>query len=263
MQQLLIFLCTGALAGFMAGLFGIGGGMVMVPILAFLLPARGVPASVVMQVAVATSMAVIAATSISSTLSHHRRGGVRWDLFLRFAPGLALGALAGAYTAHLLPGAVLKRVIGGGALLTALQLFFSREPQARPEERPHDAELFAVGGLIGWLSSLIGIGGGSLTTPYLSLRGIGMRQAVGTAAAGGMPIAWAGALGFIVTGWSRGDVPAPSLGYVSLSGFAGLAAASVLCAPLGARLAHGLPQQTLRRAFALILSVVAVTMLLR
>jgi len=262
-EQLLIFLCTGALAGLMAGLFGIGGGMIMVPILAFLLPARGVPAGVVMQVSVATSMAVIAATSVSSTVSHHRRGGVRWDLFRPFAPGLMLGALAGAWTAHLLPGMVLQRVVGIGALLTAAQLFFGREPLEQPEKRPQTAELLAAGGVIGWLSSLIGIGGGSLTAPYLSLRGVPMRQAVGTAAAGGMPIAWAGTVGFVLAGWGHVQVPAPSLGYVSLSGFAGLAAASVLCAPLGARLAHGLPQRSLRRAFALMLSLVAVTMLAR
>lgn len=261
--SLLIFLCTGALAGLLAGLFGIGGGMVMVPILAFLLPARGVAESVVMQVSVATSMAVIAATSVSSTLSHHRRGGVRWDLFRPLAPGLVLGAIVGAYTAHLLPGNVLQRVVGIGALLTAAQLYFTQEPQAAAAKIPQRLELLGMGGLIGALSSLIGIGGGSLTAPYLSLRGIPMRQAVGTAAAGGMPIAWAGTLGFIAAGWGLAAVPAPSLGYVSLSGFGGLALASVACAPLGARLAHGLPQRTLRRAFALMLSIVAVTMLVK
>jgi uncharacterized protein len=261
-EQLLIFVATGAFAGLLAGLFGIGGGMIMVPILAFLLPARGVPTSVVMQVSIATSMAVIAATSVSSTLSHHRHGGVRWDVFRHFAPGLVIGALLGAYTAHLLPGLVLRRIVGVGALLTALQLFFGREPKAREPARPHGAELAAAGGLIGWLSSLIGIGGGSLTAPYLSLRGMPMRQAVGTAAAGGMPIAWAGAFGFIWAGWGHAEVPAPALGYVSLSGFAGLAVASVLAAPWGARLAHGLPQRTLRRAFAVMLSAVAAIMLI-
>jgi uncharacterized protein len=261
-EPLLIFAATGAFAGLLAGLFGIGGGMVMVPILAFLLPARGVPDSVVMQVSVATSMAVIAVTSVSSTLAHHRRDGVRWDIFRHFAPGLVLGALVGAWTAHLLPGLVLRRIVGVGALLTALQLFFGTEPRAQPGTRPHGGELAAAGGVIGWLSALIGIGGGSLTAPYLSLRGLPMRQAVGTAAAGGMPIAWAGAAGFVVAGWGHADVPAPALGYVSLTGFAGLVVASALAAPWGARLAHGLPQQVLRRAFAVMLSAVAVVMLI-
>lgn len=261
MQELAIFLGTGALAGLMAGLFGIGGGMIMVPILAYLLPARGVAPEVVMQVAVATSMAVIATSSVSSTLTHHQKGGVRWDLFKPFAPGLVIGALAGAYTAHLLPGLVLKKIVGVGALLTALQMLFGQEPKAGSTTRPRGGELWVAGGIIGWLSSLIGIGGGSLTAPYLSLRGTPMREAIGTAAAGGIPIAWAGTVGFIVSGWGLSEVPAPSLGYVSLSGFAGLALASVVAAPFGARLAHGLPQQTLRRAFAVMLSIVAVTML--
>ena len=261
MEQLLIFLLTGAFAGLLAGLFGIGGGMVMVPILAFLLPARGVDPAIVMQVAVATSMAVISASSISSTFSHHKKQGVRWDLLRPYAPGLMLGAVAGAYTAHLLPGDVLKKVVGVGALLTALQLFFGSEPKSATTSPPKAAELGLAGLVIGWLPSLIGIGGGSLTAPYLSLRGTPMRQAVGTAAAGGIPIAWAGTAGFIAAGWGHAGIPAPSLGYVSLSGFAGLAFASVLAAPWGARLAHGLPQHTLRRAFAVMLLVVAVTML--
>lgn len=261
MEQLVIFLLTGAFSGVLAGLFGIGGGMVMVPILVFLLPARGVDAAVVMQVAVATSMAVIAASSVSSTLSHHRKQGVRWDLFRPFAPGLVIGAVAGAYTAHLLPGEVLKKVVGIGALLTALQLFFTSEPKADAVQKAKTWELRAAGLVIGWLSSLIGIGGGSLTAPYLSLRGTPMRQAVGTAAAGGVPIAWAGTLGFIAAGWGQAGIPSPSLGYVSLSGFAGMAVASVFAAPWGAKLAHGLPQLTLRRAFAVMLSIVAITML--
>ena len=247
----------------MAGLFGIGGGMIMVPILVYLLPARGVTPQVVMQVAVATSMAVIAMSSLSSTLTHHRKGGVRWDLFKPFAPGLMLGALLGAYTAHLLPGETLKNIVGIGALLTALQLFFGREPPPASTLKPGAAELFGAGGVIGWLSSLIGIGGGSLTAPYLSLRGTPMHEAVGTAAAGGIPIAWAGTLGFVVAGWGSAAVPAPALGYVSLYGFAGLAIASVIAAPFGARLAHGLPQRSLRRAFAVMLSLVAVVMLVR
>lgn len=261
MEQLAIFLLTGAFAGLLAGLFGIGGGMVMVPILAYLLPLRGVEASIVMQVAVATSMAVIAASSVSSTLSHHKKQGVRWDLFRSLAAALVVGAIAGAYTAHLLPGDVLKKIVGIGALLTALQLFFTAEPKAGAANPPGKGELRVAGIVIGWLSSLIGIGGGSLTAPYLSLRGTPMRQAVGTAAAAGIPIAWAGTAGFIAAGWGQTGIPAPSLGYVSLSGFAGMALASVLAAPWGAKLAHGLPQLVLRRAFAVMLSIVAITML--
>lgn len=263
MEQLLIFLVTGVVAGVLAGLFGVGGGLIMVPALALVLPAQGVPESVYMQVAIGTSLAVIAATSISSTLAHHRRGGVRWHALLRFAPGLALGAVAGAFVADALSGDALRRIVGSGAVLVALQMALKRGPQAGDGGlRAGTPELLGVGGIIGVLSALVGIGGGSLTVPYLSARGLPVHQAVGTAAASGVPIAWAGAGGFIVAGWDATGMPAPHLGYVSLGAFAAIAVASVSCAPLGARLAHALSPTLLRRAFALLLIAVGVRMLL-
>ncbi len=264
MEQWLIFLVTGACAGVLAGLFGVGGGLIMVPALALVLPLQGVPDAVFMQVAIGTSLAVISATSVSSTLAHHRRGGVDWPNLLRFAPGLALGALLGAYVADALTGLILQRIVGAGALLVAAQMAWPRAAVAHDGGalRAGAAELFGAGGVIGALSSLVGIGGGSLTVPYLSARGLSVHRAVGTAAAGGMPIAWAGALGFIVAGWHAQGVPGPHLGYVSLSAFLGLAVASVACAPLGARLAHALSPLLLKRAFALLLLVIGVRMLL-
>ncbi|SFF22677.1 hypothetical protein SAMN04488120_10141 [Fontimonas thermophila] len=262
MEQLAIFVLTGIGAGLLAGLFGVGGGLIMVPALALVLPLQGVPEAVYMQVAIGTSLAVIAATSLSSTLAHHRRGGVHWAALLRFAPGLALGALAGAIVADTLSGTALKRIVGTGTILVAAQMALKREaPTASGTLRAGTLELFAAGGAIGVLSALVGIGGGSLTVPYLSARGLPVHQAVGTAAAGGVPIAWAGAAGFVIVGWDAAGVPAPHLGYVSLSAFAALAATSVLCAPLGARLAHALPAVVLRRAFALLLLVVGLRML--
>ncbi|HUS24191.1 MAG TPA: sulfite exporter TauE/SafE family protein [Candidatus Binatia bacterium] len=266
MTSLPLFLVTGAVAGLLAGLFGVGGGLIMVPALAALLPRVGVAESVIMQMAIGTSLAVISATSISSMLAHHRRGGVLWPVFLRFAPGLALGALAGAWAAHLLPGIALRRIVGGGALIVALQMALDARPAASDDGDaggPATLALLAAGSVIGALSSLVGIGGGSLTVPYLTWCRIGMRQAVGTAAACGVPIAWAGAIGFIVAGWDVPGRPAGSLGYVSTSGFLGLAGASVLCAPLGARLAHRLPPKLLKRAFALLIAGIGVGMLVR
>lgn len=264
MLTLLIFAATGAAAGVLAGLFGVGGGLIMVPALAFVLPALGVPAAVVMQVAIGTSLAVIGATSISSTRAHHRRGAVRWDLLRGFAPGLALGALGGAFVAHLLSDDALKNTVGVGALLVAAQMFFGAQPAPRAGgHRLPGAELLAAGGGIGLLSALVGIGGGSLTVPYLSWRGVPMQQAVGTAAAGGIPIAWGGALGFAVSGWDAPGLVGAHLGYISLSAFFGLALASVLTAPFGARLAHALPARTLKRAFAVLLASVGLLMLLR
>ena len=263
MEQLLIFLLTGAAAGVLAGLFGVGGGLIMVPALAWVLPQQGVSNDVAVHMAIGTSLAVIAATSVSSTMSHHRRGGVVWPVFAKFAPGLAAGALIGAYVADMLHGGTLKRIIGVGALLVSAQMLLDLKPEAsKPRQAPRGLEVAAAGGVIGLLSSLIGIGGGSLTVPYLSWRGLSMREAVGTAAAGGMPIAWGGAVGFAITGWGHPALPAWSIGYVSLSGFASLAVASVLTAPLGARLAHTMSPRLLKRAFALLLAVIGVRMLL-
>lgn len=260
MDALLIFLATGAVAGILAGLFGVGGGLVMVPALALLLPARGVADAIYMQVAIGTSLAVIALTSLSSTAAHRRRGAVDGAVFARFAPGLAAGALAGAWIADLLTGRTLERIVGAGALLVAAHMAFGRMPAARGAARP--AELLAAGGVIGTLSALVGIGGGSLTVPYLSWRGLAIHRAVGTAAACGVPIAWAGAAGFVIAGWGEPGLPPWSLGYVSLAGFAGIASASVLTAPLGARLAHRLPPARLKQAFAALLFVIGLRMLL-
>jgi uncharacterized membrane protein YfcA len=263
MESLLLFLATGAAAGILAGLFGVGGGLIMVPALAFLLPGIGVPHSIYMQVAIGTSLAVIGVTSLSSTLSHHRRGGVAWPAFARLAPGLALGALLGAWLAHRLGGDTLRMFVGTGALLVSAQMLFSGAPRAEAARPPPSTpELVAAGAVIGTLSSLVGIGGGSLTVPYFNLRGLTIRQAVGTAAACGVPIAWGGTLGFIVTGWHAPGLPQWTLGYVSVAGFLGLASASVLTAPLGAALAHRLPAPVLKRAFAVLLAIIGLKLLL-
>jgi uncharacterized membrane protein YfcA len=263
MQSLIVFLVTGACAGVLAGLFGVGGGLIMVPALAFVLPMIGAPADAYMQMAIGTSLAVIGATSISSTLSHHRRGGVAWPIFWRLAPGLVIGALVGAGIADQLSGVALKRIVGVGALLVSAQMAFGLKPQAHDHAtRPHAAELLGAGAIIGMLASLIGIGGGSLTVPYLSLRGVHIRRAVGTSAACGMPIAWGGAIGFVHHGWGHAGLPAHSIGYVSLAAFAGLAVASVVTAPLGARLAHGLSPVLLSRAFAALLAGIGIKMLI-
>lgn len=258
METLLIFALTGVAAGVLAGLFGVGGGLIMVPALAFVLPLQDVGPAVVMQVAIGTSLAVISATSVSSMLAHHRRQGVLWPVFRKLAPGLAAGAVAGAFVAHALPGLVLQRIVGVGAILVATQMFLDRGEKGDATLFGGEAakrvaspfSLFSAGGVIGALSALIGIGGGSLTVPFLTWRGVSIQQAVGTSAACGVPIAWAGAAGFIAAGWSVAGRPEFSLGYVALPAFAAIAVTSVLAAPVGARLAHRLPPRVLKRAFA-------------
>lgn len=261
METLLIFAVTGVAAGMLAGLFGVGGGLIIVPALAFVLPWQGVGPAVAMQVAIGTSLAVISATSVSSLLAHRRRGGVLWPVFARVAPGLAAGAVAGAFVAHALPGTALQRIVGAGALLVAIQMFLDRQP-ARQPGLPTTAALLSAGGVIGLLSALIGIGGGSLTVPFLTWRGVPIQQAVGTSAACGVPIAWFGAAGFMIAGAGVAGRPEWSVGYVALPAFATIAAASVATAPLGARLAHDLPPRLLKRAFAGLLAVIGALLLL-
>ncbi|MES2685101.1 MAG: sulfite exporter TauE/SafE family protein [Pseudomonadota bacterium] len=265
LQSLLIFALTGAAAGVLAGLFGVGGGLIMVPALAFVLPRQGVADAIVMQVAIATSLAVIGVTSLSSTRAHHVRGAVRWDVLKRFAPGLVLGALAGAFVAHGLKGRTLEMTVGIGAILIAVQMLYGTPPggHTAPVPVPPTWELLGMGGVIGLLSALVGIGGGSLSVPYLAARRLPMVQAVGTAAAGGIPIAWGGALGFALSGQGIAGLPGLHLGYISLAAFAGLAVFSVMTAPAGARLAHRLPARRLKQAFAALLTVVGVLMLWR
>lgn len=259
-----IFLVTGATAGLLAGLFGVGGGLIMVPALAWVLPRLGYDAALIMQMAISTSLAVIAITSLSSTRAHHARGGVLWPVLLRFAPGLMTGALVGAFVADRLSGNTLKAIVGIGAILVALQMLLKRGTAVATENAPQPPtlELVGAGTVIGLLSSLIGIGGGSLTVPYMTLRGINVRQAVGTSAACGVPIAWAGTAGFIWAGLDHHALPAWSLGYVSVPAFVCIAIASAAVAPLGARLAHRLPPRLLKRLFALLLLGIGVKMLL-
>ncbi len=261
METLFVFLLTGAAAGLLAGLFGVGGGLIVVPALAFILPGLGTSPEVVMHSAIGTSLAVIGLTGISSTRSHHARGGVIWPVFWKLAPGIVVGSLIGATVAHLVSSEVLKRCVGFGALLIAIQMLIDAAPKAT-RSTPGALGLGLVGTLIGGLSALIGIGGGSLTVPYLNACNIDMRRAVGTSAACGIPIAWAGAVGFAVNGWGVPGLAPWSLGYVDLAAFAGIAAMSVFTAPLGARLAHGLSPKLLKRAFALFLAGISARMLL-
>lgn len=261
MEFLPYFLATGVLSGLLAGLFGVGGGLTTVPILALILTAQGFPEAHVMQVAIGTSLAVIALTALSSARAHHAHGAVRWSAVGTLVPGLVFGALLGAWTAHGLSTVVLARIVGIGALAVAAKMLLQADPRVR-SSNPGRALLTCAGAIIGWASALIGIGGGSLTVPFLRLCGFDMREAVGTSAAAGIPIAWAGAIGFIWTGYNVAGLPEGQLGYISLPGFAAVAVASVLMAPMGARLAHRLPQLWLQRAFAGLLIIIGCTMLL-
>ena len=258
---------VGALAGLSAGLFGIGGGAVMVPALFFAFNALGVSQDVVMHSAIATSSAIIIVNAIRSTLSHHKHGAVDWDLlwpknpFLSYAFWIGLGAfLAAIWLAPRLSGQVLTVLFAGVASLVALQFIFGRPDWKLRETVPGGMARPIVGGTVGVLSSLMGIGGGSLTVPLMSICGVPIHRAVATASGFGFAIALPATLGFIISGIGAQGRPAFSLGYVNAMGFVLIASIAFLTIPLGAKLAHSMSQKKLKMIFGVCLLFVAINM---
>ncbi|UXI68222.1 sulfite exporter TauE/SafE family protein [Tahibacter amnicola] len=252
-----LYLAVGAAAGLLAGLLGVGGGLIIVAALSWLLPLRGFDPAHVMHVALATSLASIIVTSISSTRAHWRRGSVLWPTVRVLAPGTVLGGFAGAQLATWLASDSLRWVVAGYCGIAAAQLLFGQvRSRGEAEQPPTGLPIFAAGAGIGLMSAVVGIGGGSMTVPLLVWLGVAPVRAVGTSAACGFAIALASAIGFVYGGY-RVDAAMPpgSIGFVYLPAAAGMACASVLVAPLGARLAHALSGDSLKRVFALFLLV--------
>jgi uncharacterized membrane protein YfcA len=260
-MDLLLLVGMGAVAGILAGLLGIGGGIIIVPVLALVFEHQGVATEVLMHVAIGTSLATIVVTSMSSIRAHHRRGAVEWSVFRGITPGVVVGGLAGAAIAKFLPGETLRLAFGVFMLLVATQMAFARPP-APHRALPGVAGLSMAGGLIGLISAIMGVGGGSMSVPFLTWCNLSVRHAVATSAAIGLPIAIAGSLGFVVSGWGATQRPDWSLGYVNGPAFLGIVVASTLFAPLGARLAHSIPERALKRGFALFLTVLGLRLLL-
>lgn len=252
---------VGAFAGLMAGLLGVGGGLIIVPALAVLLAPLMPDATWLMHLAIGTSLATIVFTSLSSIYAHHRRGAVRWELVRALAPGIMLGAVLGGLLAKGIPNAGLRSLFGLFELAVALQLALGLKPKAH-RGLPGPWGMGATGSVIGVISALLGIGGGTLSVPFLLWCRVAIKQAVATSAACGLPIAVAGGLGFVIAGWGQAGLPPYSLGFVHGPAFAGIVLSSVLFAPLGAALAHRLPMSVLRRLFALFLALVGLKMLL-
>ena len=261
MLDLGVYLLAGGAAGFFAGLLGVGGGLFVVLALVWVFESKGIHPSVVVHLAVGTSLAVMVLTAISSIRAHHSRGAVLWQTFARLAPGIVIGAWLGAAVADLLPTIWLKRLLAVFVILVGLQMVSGIRPGShRP--LPGTPGLFAAGSLIGMISAALGIGGGAFTVPFLTWCSVNMRNAVATSAACGLPIALAGSLGFVVAGWGDGVLPPGSSGFVYWPAFAAISLASYLLAPLGARLAHSLPLPILRRVFAALLLLVGVKLML-
>lgn len=261
LSTLLLYLMLGAFAGIMAGMLGVGGGLIIVPVLVWIFHHQQVSDAVIMHLAIGSSLATIVVTSISSIRAHHRRGAVLWPVFWRLTPGIVVGAWVGAAIADALPSAILSKVFAIFVLTVAAQMGFGAKP-APHRELPGTVGMAAAGGMIGAVSAIVGIGGGSLTVPFLTWCNTAIRQAVATSAACGLPIALAGALGFIVTGLNTPNLPAWSLGYVYSPALLGIAVTSMLLAPLGARLAHTLPTDVLKKVFAVFLAIIGTRMLL-
>lgn len=257
----LLYPLVGAFVGVIAGLFGVGGGLVIVPVLVLIFYSQGMAPALIMHLAIGTSLATIIVTSLSSVRAHHRHGAVLWPVFLKLTPGIIAGTLLGAAVVGQLPNNALRVIFGVFELLVAAQIGFGIKT-APHRQLPGRAGMNATGGVIGVVSAIVGIGGGTLTVPFLVWCNIAIRQAVATSAACGLPIAVAGTIGFIIAGWSEAQLPSWSTGYVYWPAFAGIALASVLFAPLGAKLAHTLPADKLKRFFALFLAALGLRMLL-
>ncbi len=257
---LFLYLCCGAAAGFFSGLLGIGGGLVVVPLLNLIfISQQNVPPDLMMHMAVGTSLSSILFTSVSSSRAHSKRGAVLWDVVKKMAPFIAAGTLAGTAVAGHLSTWGLRVFFVCYLFVIATQMLLDYYPHAR-KTVPGTAGLAGAGAVIGGVSSMVGLGGGSLSVPYLRYCGVEMHSAVGTSSALAWPIAIAGTIGYMVVGWNAPGLPSWSLGFINIPTTLGIACTSVLFAPLGAKLAHALPVSVLKKVFAVFLYVTAVKM---
>jgi uncharacterized membrane protein YfcA len=251
----LAYIAIGAVSGLLAGLLGVGGGIVVVPALALVFEAQGVSTRYIMPLALGTSLATIVFTSLASLRAHHARAAVDWSIVRRLTPGLVLGALTGGTLAAGSSSSVLAVIFAVFLWIAATHILLGM-PSPRGGLSPGWVGWSVAGGAIGSVSGVVGIGGGTLTVPFLSWCRLQLPEAIGTAAAAGFPIALAGAVGYFANGPGLHDLPRYSAGFVYLPAVLGVGSASVVTAPLGARLVHRLPGRRLRQLFALFLYLV-------
>jgi len=254
-MDLPMLLLSGAVAGTLAGLLGIGGGVIIVPIVTLLFEGHGVPHGLAIKLALGTSLATIVVTAISSIYTHNRKGAVDWHLFRVMGPSVFVGSLIGAWLADVIPGDALYLAFIVFLFAISVQMALSRVSAHR--SLPGKAGLAATSTVVGIVSALMGIGGGAMHVPFLSYCGVPVKRAIATAAAVGLPLAASATAGYIVGGLDEAGIPPGSIGYVNLPVFGGVVAASLIFAPLGATLAHKLPDMLLRRLFAVFLFALA------
>jgi uncharacterized membrane protein YfcA len=261
-QGIAEMLLLGSATGFMAGLLGIGGGMVLVPFMTLLLTHKGVAPELVVKMAIATSLATICFTSMSSVRAHHQRGAVLWPVVGRMTPGILLGSLLGAQLATALPATALELAFAGFVSFSALQMLRDAKPTPS-RQLPGPAGMVAAGGLVGLLAALVGAGGAFVCVPFLTWCNVKIHNAVASSAALGFPVALAGTAGYVMAGHSLKGLPPGAMGYLYLPALFTVATASVLTAPLGAGMAHRLRREPLKRIFVILLFSLSAYMLLR
>jgi uncharacterized membrane protein YfcA len=255
------YLVLGAFAGMLAGLFGIGGGLIIVPVLVLSFHAQGVAPEIITHLALGTSLPTMIFTGFSSLRAHQEAGAVDWGMIRRLGAGMLVGAWLGGMTANLLSASTLNIIIGCFAWTMALQMGLNLRPKAE-RHMPGPLGTGIAGTVIGWMSALFGIGGGSLTVPYLTWNSVPMRNAVAASAACSMPIALAGSLSYLYAGWGDADLPEWSVGFIYLPALLGIVLTSTQFARLGARLAHSMSPRRLKQAFALLMLLVGAKFML-
>jgi len=257
---LLLYVGIGLVVGFFAGMLGVGGGAIMVPMMTYAFARQGVPGDLVLHVALGTGMATIIFTSLSSLRAHHSHGAVDWRVVRGMAPGLFAGGFAGSWLARYIPTFPLAIIFALFIAYAATQMLINWKP--RPGARlPGTFGLSLAGFFICGFSALVAVGGASITIPFLMFCAVPFHTALGTAATVGLPIALASTLGYIVNGWNVEGVPPPHLGYLYIPALIAIAAASVVMAPVGARLAHRVSAKVLRRVFAIVMYAMVLKML--
>jgi uncharacterized membrane protein YfcA len=248
-MEYLFYLMVGSIAGLISGLFGLGGGAIIVPLLIFSFAARGIPAEIITHLAIGTSLATIIFTALSSIYTHHQKQAILWDIVKTLVPGILLGGVLGGLLAISLNGILLQLLFGAFLILIAIQLLLYT-PQVGVRSLPNYLGMTASGSCIGGVSAIFGIGGGTLTVPILTFFGVKIHQAVGTAAACGLPIAIAATLAYSTASADGITMPEGSLGFVFIPALLGIIVASLPCARLGALIAHRVNAQKLRKGFA-------------
>lgn len=260
MEWWIIYLLMGLFVGFFAGLLGIGGGLMLVTLMVYLFTLQDFPADRLLHLALGTSISSIVFTSISSLRAHHRHGAVRWDILRVAIPGLVAGTLIGTVVADLLKSKYLAVFFVIFVYISAVQMFANVKP--KPSRKlPGNPGMTLAATIVGVFSSLVGVGGGVMTIPLMNLCNVPMRQAIGTSAALGLPIALAGTVGFVVTGLGKDHLPPLSIGYVYLPALVGIVIGTFVTVPWGAKAAHSMPVQRLKKIFAVILFILATKML--